>query len=80
MLLHRVLDSWSGLGLIMVGVERQGYRLSLSHIADGEWRADFMGDNAKLTPAGYGMAPTPWGAVQVAPWAAVRQDAAGGSS
>jgi hypothetical protein len=35
-LLHRWLDSWSGLGLIAVGVERHGFRLSLSHIAGGE--------------------------------------------
>ncbi len=32
--LHRWLDTWSGIGLIAVGVERQGYRLSLSHIAE----------------------------------------------
>lgn len=41
-LLHRVFDSWSGLGLITVGVERQGMPLSLSHIAEGEWRATFQ--------------------------------------
>jgi hypothetical protein len=44
-LLHRWLDSWTGLGLITVGVERQGFRLSLSHITEGEWRAMFMGPN-----------------------------------
>jgi hypothetical protein len=42
-LLHRWLDTWTGVGLITVGVERHGMRLSLSHIADGEWRAVFMG-------------------------------------
>jgi len=31
-LLHRRLDTWTGLGLIVVGVERQGLRFSLSHI------------------------------------------------
>jgi hypothetical protein len=40
-LLHRWLDSWTGLGLITVGVERLGPRLSLTHVADGEWRAAF---------------------------------------
>ena len=30
-LLHRWLDTWTGLGLIVVGVERQGLRFSLSH-------------------------------------------------
>jgi hypothetical protein len=31
-LLHRWLDTWTGVGLITVGVERQGTRLSLSHV------------------------------------------------
>jgi len=75
-LLHRWLDSWTGVGLITVGVERQGLRLSLSHVAEGEWRAMFMGENALLAPRGFGVASSPWGAVQMAAWAAVRQDAA----
>ena len=58
----------AGVGLITVGVERHGMRLSMSHIADGEWRAVFMGENALLAPRGYGVAPTPWGAVQRAAW------------
>jgi hypothetical protein len=41
-LLHRWLDTWTGLGLIVVGVERQGLRFSLSHIGEDEWRATFM--------------------------------------
>jgi hypothetical protein len=32
------LDTWTGVGLITVGVERHGMRLSLSHIAEDEWR------------------------------------------
>jgi hypothetical protein len=67
-LLHRWLDTWTGVGLITVGVERQGLRLSLSHIADGGWRAMFMGDNARLAPRGFGVTPTPWQAVQQAAW------------
>jgi hypothetical protein len=63
-LLHRWLDTWTGVGLITVGVERRGMRLSLSHIADKEWRAVFMGGNALLAPRGFGVAPTPWRAVQ----------------
>jgi hypothetical protein len=65
-LLHRWLDTWTGVGLITVGVERQGYRLSLSHIAEGEWRAYFTDPNPLLAPKGYGVAPTPWRAVQPA--------------
>ena len=71
-LLHRWLDTWTGVGLITVGVERQGLRLSLSHITEGEWRATFMGDSAMLAPRGYGVAPTPWRAVQMAGWAVVK--------
>jgi hypothetical protein len=69
-LLHRWLDSWTGVGLIAVGVERRGYRLSLSHIAEGEWRTAFAG-HPLFAPVGYGVAPTPWGAVQRSAWAAV---------
>jgi hypothetical protein len=69
-LLHRWLDSWTGVGLITVGVERQGLRLSLSHITEGEWRAQFM-DNPLVAPRGFGVAPTPWRAVQMAAWAAI---------
>ncbi len=70
-LLHRWLDTWNGIGLIAVGVERQGFRLTLSHIAEGEWRAMFMGD-AMISARGFGVAATPWRAVQMAAWAAVR--------
>jgi hypothetical protein len=69
-LLHRWLDTWTGVGLITVGVERQGFRLSLSRIAEGEWRARFSVD-PMISSAGYGVAPTPWGAVQMAAWRAV---------
>ena len=70
-LLHRWLDNWTGVGLITVGVERRGMRLSLSHIADEEWRAVFMGETALLAPRGFGVAPTPWRAVQRAGWEVV---------
>jgi len=51
---------------------RQGYRLSLSHIAEGEWRATF-GTHALLASAGFGVAPTPWRAVQDAAWSVVKR-------
>jgi hypothetical protein len=50
-------------------------RLSLSHIADEEWRAVFMGENALLAPRGFGVAPTPWRAVQRAGWRAMNKGA-----
>jgi hypothetical protein len=70
-LLHRWLDSWTGLGLVVVGVERQGLLVSLTHIAEGEWRAQFSA-HPMWASAGYGVAATPWQAVQRAAWAAVK--------
>jgi hypothetical protein len=69
-LLHRWLDTWTGVGLIVVGVERQGLRFSMSHIAENEWRAYFM-SNPMFAPNGFGVAKTPWHAVQRAAWAAL---------
>jgi hypothetical protein len=68
---HQLFDSWNGIGLISVGMRRLGMWLSPTHIADGEWRCVFMGDNPLLAPRGYGVAPTPWRAVQDAAGAAV---------
>jgi hypothetical protein len=75
-LLHWWLDTWTGVGLVAVGVERLAYRLSLSHIADQEWRATFMGDNPLLAPAGFGIASTPWTAPQRAAWAVLGKTSA----
>lgn len=38
--------------LTVGSVERQSYRLSLDHIAKGEWRAYFMGNNPMPGDAG----------------------------
>jgi hypothetical protein len=67
-LLHHWLDTWTGVGLITVGVERQGMRLSLSRVAEGEWRAMVMGDPI-ISARSSGVAATPWGAVLRAAWA-----------
>jgi len=69
-LVHRWLDTWTGLGLVVVGVERQGPRLSLSHIGEDEWRVYFM-SSPLFAPEGFGVAKTPWQAVPRAAWAAV---------
>jgi hypothetical protein len=61
--LHPSLDTRTGLGPVVVGVERQGLRFSMSHIAEGEWRATFMA-HPMFAPAGFGVAATP-------PWVAV---------
>ena len=39
--LARWLNSGTGLGLIAVGMERRGYRLHLTNIDEGVWRATF---------------------------------------
>jgi hypothetical protein len=70
-LLHQWLDTWTGVGLIAVGVERLGHRLSLTHVADAEWRAAFTGHHL-FAPVGYGVAPSPWQAVQIAARAVVK--------
>src|SRR2546428_2683018 len=47
--LHAWLDSWSGLGAIVVGMQRHGYDLSLTHDRNG-WRATFLHRNHVLHP------------------------------
>lgn len=71
-LLHRWLDSWTGLRLIAVGMYRRGCRLSLSHVTEGEWRATFR-SHPMISPDGFGVAPAPWKAVQDAAWMAVKR-------
>jgi hypothetical protein len=46
---------------------------ALSHITEGEWRAQFSA-HPLWASAGYGVAATPWRAVQVAARAAVNND------
>jgi hypothetical protein len=69
--LHSWLDTWTGVGLIVVGMERQGDRLSLRKIDDA-WIAQFTSD-PMLASSGFGSGPTPWRAVQQAAWRAVRR-------
>ena len=41
--LHTWLDSWHGVGLIVVGMERQGFRVSIRSVAVEGWAASFHG-------------------------------------
>jgi hypothetical protein len=66
-----VAGTWAGLGLVTVGVERLGYRLSLTHIAEDEWRARFS-EHPLWSSKGFGVAATPWRAVQQAGWSAIK--------
>jgi len=67
-MLHRWLDSWTGVGLIAVGLHRQGWDLQLTQYGDGNWRATFYVTGASHSiVGGSGWEPTPWRAVQRAP-------------
>jgi hypothetical protein len=68
--LHAWLDNWRGVGLIVDGMRRQGYRVSLREI--DAWVASFRHD-PMVSDAGFASASTPWAAVQLAAWAAVKR-------
>ena len=71
--LHAWLDSWSGLGHVVGGMDRQGFRLSLKKYGDGAgaWVASFNRD-VMTSSEGFGSGPTPWAAVQQAAWNVMR--------
>jgi len=82
-LIHRWLDSWSGIGLVVVGMTHQGFQVSLGEHGAGQWIGVFYrghGGHEPVAAAGTAQAATPWEATQRAAWAAVGQDAAGGSA
>jgi hypothetical protein len=64
------LDSWTGVGQVVTGMARQGYRLHLTNVEPGVWRATFFG-GPMFEAEGFGTGETPWRAVQVAAWEVV---------
>jgi hypothetical protein len=77
-LVHRLLDSWSGIGLIVVGMAHQGYQVSLGDHGAGQWIAGFFhgrGGHEPIAVAGTAQEATPWRAVQRAGWAALPEAA-----
>ena len=67
------LDSWSGLGLVVVRMQRHGYDVTLTQDRNG-WRATFLHRRHVLYPwVGQVLHwwPTPWRAVQEAAWRAL---------
>ena len=60
------------MGLIATGMERQGYRLHLTNVEESVWRATFS-SAPQLAVDGFGADPTPWCAVQLAAWEALRR-------
>jgi hypothetical protein len=76
-LVHRWLDSWTGIGHIAVGMARHGYDVSLTSDENG-WRATFLHRDHLTRPwigQVLGWRPTPWEAVQEAAWKAVNAPA-----
>jgi hypothetical protein len=67
--LHSWLDNWCGVGLIVEGMRRQGYRVSLREI--DAWVVSFRHD-PMVSDDGFASAATPWVAVQAAAWAALK--------
>lgn len=61
------LDNWQGLGHVVTGTNRQGYRLHLTNMDELVWRATFS-HAPLLAENGFGAGATPWRAVQVAAW------------
>ena len=68
----RWLDTWSGTGAVIVGIIRQGYRVSLSCVAQDEWRAVFS-SHPLTSPDGFAVERTPWRVVQRAAWDALKR-------
>ncbi len=74
-LVHALLDSWRGIGLIVVGMARHGFQVSLGDHGSGQWIAVFYrgsGGQERITAAGTAQAATPWEAVQHAAWEALK--------
>jgi hypothetical protein len=75
-MLHKWLDSWKGIGAIVIGMERQGYDVSLTRYPQG-WRATFLRRDFTARPwVGQVLSfhETPRRAVQHAAWSALDRD------
>jgi hypothetical protein len=73
-MVHALLDSWSGIGLVVVGMAHQGFQVSLGEHGAGRWIAVFFhgsGGHEPLAAEGTAQERTPWRAVQRAAWAAL---------
>jgi len=73
-LVREWLNNWSGLGLIIVGMQWQGWDLQLTAFAGRDWRATFFVTGiAHSVAGGSAWEPTPWRAVQRAAWEALNK-------
>jgi hypothetical protein len=68
------MNSWRGIGDIVVGMNAQGHDVELRQYPDG-WRANFYWTGrAHSIVMGSAWQPTPWGAVQRAAWEALNKE------
>ena len=72
-MLGNYLNTWRGLGDIVRGMQRQEFRLYLTNVEEGIWRATFT-KSAMLAAEGFGTGKTPWAAVQQAAWVALERE------
>jgi len=66
-LMHKLLDSWAGIGLVVVGMAHQDFTVSLGEHGVGRWIAVFFhgrGGHEAIAAAGTAQEATPWRAVQ----------------
>src|SRR5262249_35135108 len=70
--LHAWLDTWSGLGAVVVGIEHHAYELWLAQDRN-EWRSTFLHRSHLMQPwvGQVHWWPTPWRAGQEAAWRAL---------
>jgi hypothetical protein len=61
------LDSWPGIGYVVVGIAHQGFDLQLTRYDERGWRATFYTtemEHSATSATGSAWAPTPWHAVE----------------
>jgi len=76
-LVHRWLDTWAGIGLVVVGMAHQGFQVSLGEHGAGRWIAVFFhgsGGHEALTAEGTAQELRPWRAAQRAAWEALNKE------
>jgi hypothetical protein len=70
------LDSWAGIGHVVIGMARQGFDLQLTRYDERGWLATFYTTGMEHSPTsatGTAWELTPWHAVQAAAREAVRR-------
>ena len=75
--LRRWLDSWSGIGAIVVRMARQGFDLQLTRYDEQGWRATFYMtgmEHSATSSTGTAWERTPWRAVHRAAWNTLSKD------